>query len=31
VAEFDRALYDSGMLFTTLIPLRDGVSVSRKL
>jgi predicted O-methyltransferase YrrM len=31
VVRFNRALYDSGMFFTTLIPLRDGVSVSLKL
>jgi predicted O-methyltransferase YrrM len=31
VAEFNRALYASDMFFTTLIPLRDGVSVSLKI
>ena len=31
VVRFNRALYDSGLFFTTLLPLRDGVSVSLKL
>jgi predicted O-methyltransferase YrrM len=31
VVEFNRVLYESGMFFTTLMPLRDGVSVSLKL
>ena len=31
VVRFNRALYDSGMFFTTLVPLRDGVSISLKL
>jgi hypothetical protein len=31
MAQFNRATYDSGMVFTTLIPPRGGVSVSLKL
>ena len=31
VVEFDRKLYDSGQFFTTLLPIRDGVTVSIKL
>jgi predicted O-methyltransferase YrrM len=31
VVDFNRALYDSAMFYTTLLPLRDGVSVSLKL
>jgi len=31
VVRFNRELYDSGLFFTTLLPLRDGVSVSLKL
>ena len=31
VVEFDRKLYDSAQFFTTLLPIRDGVTVSVKL
>jgi predicted O-methyltransferase YrrM len=31
VVEFDRKLYESDQFFTTLIPIRDGLSVSIKL
>ena len=31
VVEFDRKLYDSVQFFTTLLPIRDGVTVSIKL
>jgi len=31
VVEFDRKLYDSSEFFTTLLPIRDGVTVSMKL
>src|SRR2546426_887586 len=31
VVEFDRKLYDSTQFFTTLLPIRDGVTVSVKL
>jgi predicted O-methyltransferase YrrM len=31
VVEFDRKLYDSTQFFTTLLPIRDGVTVSIKL
>jgi predicted O-methyltransferase YrrM len=31
VAEFNRRLHQSGQFYTTLIPLRDGVTVSIKL
>jgi predicted O-methyltransferase YrrM len=31
VVEFDRKLYDSSQFFTTLLPIRDGVTVSIKL
>ncbi len=31
VVEFDRKLYESPQFFTTLLPVRDGVTVSVKL
>ena len=31
VLEFDRKLYDSAQFFTTLLPIRDGITVSVKL
>ena len=31
VTSFNSKLYDSAQFFTTLLPLRDGVSVSLKL
>ena len=31
VVEFDRKLYDSSQFFTTLLPIRDGVTLSVKL
>ncbi len=31
VAEFNRKLYDSSQFFTTLLPIRDGVSVALRL
>ena len=31
IVEFNRALYESKEFFTTIIPLRDGVSVAMKL